>query len=338
MGNPSVADIESALYVEKAVVRMLGMRRTMFVVPAELAPVVQAACTRAIAVQLRRATIQLYEAAAIADDLDNWLRDVENATAAALAKRGEATAQELSSDVPDLKRQVLMSQGKNYEALQGVATRILMQLAADGRIMRGRPRGSWISTQYRWAPIDVWLPGGLAELDTGAARVELIRLWLTAFGPGTLLDLKWWTGWTMGEVKRALEQLDITEVDLDDGSGVVLSDDLEPVAEAESWVALLPALDSTPMGFSERGWFLGGHAPKIFDRSGNIGPTVWCDGRIVGGWAQRKNGTLAYKLLEDIGAAAEREVEQAAHRLACWLGPVRVTPRFRTPLERELSS
>jgi hypothetical protein len=335
-----VADIESALYVEKSLVRMLGMRRTMFVVPAEVAPVVQAACTKAIAVGLRRTMLQLYAAAGIADDLDTWLRDLETATAAAIDELGEASAQELTAKVPELKRQVLLAAGKKYEAMQAVATRILMQLAAEGRIVRGRPRGSWISTQYRWAPIDKWLPGGLPEGDPGSAQVELIRRWLRAFGPGTVVDLKWWSGLTSGEVRRALEQLDVAEVDLDDGPGIVLADDLEPVPERliEPWVALLPALDTTPMGYSDRAWFLGGHAPKIFDRSGNIGPTVWCDGRIVGGWAQRKNGTLAYKLLEDIGSSAEKAVESAAHALSCWLGAVRIIPRFRTPLERELSA
>src|SRR5207248_7965990 len=104
------------------------------------------------------------------------------------------------------------------------------------------------------------------------------------------------------------------------------------------WIALLPGLDPTPMGYVERDWFLGPHAPRIFDRSGNIGPSIWCDGRIVGGWAQRKNGTIAFKLLEDIGAQAEKSVAHAADLLGRWLGSVRVTPRFRTPLERELSA
>jgi hypothetical protein len=76
----------------------------------------------------------------------------------------------------------------------------------------------------------------------------------------------------------------------------------------------------------------------LFDRSGNIGPSVWCEGRIVGGWSQRQNGTLAFKLLEDIGHEAEERVDSAAHALEAWLGPIRVTPRFRTPLERELSA
>jgi hypothetical protein len=118
----------------------------------------------------------------------------------------------------------------------------------------------------------------------------------------------------------------------------VLPDDLEPVAEPAPWVALLPALDPTPMGWSERSWYLGPHAPALFDRSGNIGPTVWCDGRIIGGWAQRPGGEVAYRLLEDVGGQAGREVAAAADRLAGWLGPVRVTPRFRTPLERELAT
>src|SRR5262249_45498969 len=45
--RPSIADIEAALYVERALVRMLGMRRTVFVVPVELAGIVQASSTRA---------------------------------------------------------------------------------------------------------------------------------------------------------------------------------------------------------------------------------------------------------------------------------------------------
>jgi hypothetical protein len=99
----------------------------------------------------------------------------------------------------------------------------------------------------------------------------------------------------------------------------------------------LPAVDPTPMGYAQRDWYLGVHGPKLFDRSGNIGPTIWADGRIVGGWAQRKNGAIAYKLLEDVGSEAERSVDSAAHALGEWLGSVRLTPRFRTPLERELS-
>ena len=58
----------------------------------------------------------------------------------------------------------------------------------------------------------------------------------------------------------------------------------------------------------------------------------------MGGWAQRANGAVVYKLLEDIGREAADRVEDAAGSLETWLGAVHVTPRFRTPLERELSA
>ncbi len=92
------------------------------------------------------------------------------------------------------------------------------------------------------------------------------------------------------------------------------------------------------MGWQERAWYLGEHRASCFDRSGNIGPTVWCDGRIVGVWAQRKaSGEVVVRRLEDVGAEAASAIGAEAARLQDWIGDVRVTPRFRTPLERELS-
>jgi hypothetical protein len=333
---PQVEAIQQAMYEERTLLRVLGMRRTMFVLPVELVPVVQAACTGAIAEQQRRQLVQLLGQAGIADDPAGWLREVEQETMRALAVRGEALAAELSQDVPRLREQLHLAAGKPYEAKVNVSTRVLFLMAADGLIVRGRPRGSWTSSQFRWAVMEKWLPGGVPELPTQAAQVELVRGWLAAFGPGTVADLRWWTGLTAGEVRRALAAVGPVEVELDGSTGLVLPDDLEPVPAPGPWAALLPALDPTAMGWSGRAWYLGEHGPALFDRSGNVGPTVWWQGRIVGGWAQRKDGEIALRLLEDVGADAVAAIQAQADRLRGWFGPVRVTPRFRTPLEREL--
>jgi len=92
------------------------------------------------------------------------------------------------------------------------------------------------------------------------------------------------------------------------------------------------------MGWQSRGWFLGDHAPKLFDRSGNAGPTVWWNGRVVGGWAQRADGDIVWRLFEDVGRDAIRAIERRAEELETWLGDRRFIPRFRTPLERELTN
>ncbi|MDQ4125852.1 MAG: winged helix DNA-binding domain-containing protein, partial [Actinomycetota bacterium] len=78
------------------------------------------------------------------------------------------------------------------------------------------------------------------------------------------------------------------------------------------------------------------HRAALFDRNGNAGPTVWWDGRVVGGWAQHPGGEVVVRLLEDTGVEAAAAVAEEAARLEEWLGDVRVTPRFRTPLEKEL--
>jgi hypothetical protein len=336
MRAPDVAAIEGEIYDERRLVRMLCMRRTVFTVPAELAPVVQAACTNDIARRERRRTLQFLQEAGVGDDA--WLRDVEEATVAALRARGAAFAAELSADEPRLKEKLVLARGTTYEARPAIASRVLLGLAAEGRIVRGRPRGSWISSQFRWSPIESWLPDGIPEMPAETARTELIRRWLAAYGPGTLTDLTWWTGLTLTQVRKALARLDTEEADMDGTPGVVLADDASPVPAPEPWVALLPALDPTVMGWKGREWYLGEHGPALFDRSGNAGPTVWCDGRIVGGWGQRGDGEVVHRLFDDIGAEASAAVMAEAERLTGWLGPIRVTPRFRTPLERELTS
>ena len=330
------AAIEHALYEERSLVRMLGMRRTVFVVPVGLVPVIQAACTDQIAERMRRQLAQAIETSGIAADGASWLKDVGEATVHALAARGTATGAELAQDEPRLRAQIVYATDKSYGGPANVTTRLLTLLSAEGLIVRGRPRGGWTSSQVTWSAAE-----DLARPPAPAARVELARRWLSAFGPALVSDLQWWTGLTAGQVKQALAQLDVTEVDLDGSPGVMLAADVPGLDDAptvEPWGALLPALDPTAMGWRERAWYVGAHTAALFDRSGNIGPTAWWDGRIVGGWAQRKDGEIAVRLLEDVGAEAAAAIAAEAQRLREWIGPgATVTPRFRTPLERDLT-
>ncbi|HST65666.1 MAG TPA: winged helix DNA-binding domain-containing protein [Mycobacteriales bacterium] len=333
-----VPELEKALYDDRVLIRMLGMRRTVFVVPAELAPVVQAACTRTIAARERRKTEQFLVEGGITDDPGPWLASVEAATLAALRARGTALSTELSADVPELAARIVVARGKAYEGSQSVASRLLPLLAADGLLVRGRPRGSWTSGgQYWWSPADDWLPGGFGALPMAEAQVTLARAWLAAFGPAPVADLKWWTGWTLGQARAAVAAVGAVAVDLDGVPGVALPDDLDPTPDPEPYVALLPGLDPTVMGWQDRRWFLGEHAAALFDTNGNAGPTLWWGGRVVGGWAQRKTGEVVLRFLSDVGAEARAAAAAEAERLREWMGDARVVPRFRTPLERELS-
>ena len=167
-----------ALYETGELVRMLGMRRTMFVVPAGLAPVIQASCTDQIAQRMRSGLVRDLAAAGVAPDAGRWLDEVGDATVRALTARGAATGAELARDEPRLRTQLTYAEGKNYGGTVNITTRVLMLLSAERHIARGRPRGGWTSSQYEWTPAVPW-----PAVSAAAARAELARRWLLAFGP-----------------------------------------------------------------------------------------------------------------------------------------------------------
>lgn len=342
-----VADVEQALYDDRSLARILAMRRTMFVVPTEHVALFHAASTRGQVPAQRRVNLRYVTGADVVPagaDPAGWLADVGDRTVAALAARGEAVATEIAQDVPELSIQIPVAQDKPYGGTIGLSTRVLFLLATEGRIVRGRPRGSWLSTQYRWATMTDWFGGrvDVDALDEDGARATLVDRYLRTFGPATLDDVVWWTGWTKTATRRALTAAGVQDVVLDGAPGLAATgDDLDdaPPDRDRHWVALLPALDPTVMGWRHRDVYLDpALRPVLFDRNGNAGPTVWVDGRVVGGWAQRPDGEVAVRLLLDVGRERSRMVEAEAATLTAWLAGTRVTPRFRTPLERDLSA
>ena len=118
-------DLEAALYDDRALLRMLGMRRTMFVVPPDLAAVMQSACTDALLAPERRRLVKMLGEQGIATDPEAWLVDVESRVLSALEGRGEATAVELTEDVPELGTKLMFGAGKKWGGTIGLSTRVL---------------------------------------------------------------------------------------------------------------------------------------------------------------------------------------------------------------------
>jgi hypothetical protein len=344
LNDVPLAAIEHALYEERSLVRIKAMRGTMFVVPAAQLATVMTAYHQSAARERKRLVKTLTEAGTVSGNVETWLESVVQAALEAVHARGEAVGRELSEDVPELRTSFMVAEGKKWGARQNITTWVLNLLSVEGKIVRARPVGTWASGQYRWAVMDDWLPAPTPEPPSpDAARTTLVHRWLRAFGPGTVEDVRWWTGFTLGQVRKAVAAVDTVEVDLDGDVGVVLADDVDPVPPPSPWVALLPPLDPTAMGWKQRAWYLSEQARvELFDRSGNIGPSVWCNGRIVGGWAQQKTdeGTVAYRLFEDIGAELTEQVAEKAASLQDWHGEVRVAPRGRvlSQLERDLAA
>ena len=67
MATPGVEPLQRALYDDRRLVRTLCMRRTMFVLPVPMVPVVQAACTDALVPGERKRTLAMLEQDGVPD-------------------------------------------------------------------------------------------------------------------------------------------------------------------------------------------------------------------------------------------------------------------------------
>ncbi|MCW2758251.1 MAG: hypothetical protein JWO46_1997, partial [Nocardioidaceae bacterium] len=270
----TAADVDRALYDDRTVVRQLAMRRTVFAFPRDLLPAVRGSASARVAAQLAARLAKEVEGMGLASDGVAWVADTCAAVLDEL-RRAPATTTELRSRMPALDLRLEISPDKAYGGSFPVAPRLLSVLAAGGAVVRGRNAAGWKVSRPYWTPVEEWLDPVPEPLDEAAGYAELVSAWLSTFGPGTEADIVWWLGATKGAVRRALTDVGAVEVALEDGSPAWLhADDTDDVDPPRPWAALLPALDPTTMGWKQRDFHLGPHAPHIFDVNGNGGPTA----------------------------------------------------------------
>jgi hypothetical protein len=149
---------------------------------------------------------------------------------------------------------------------------LLGMMAAEFRIVRTNTTGSWRSDRYLYARWKDWFSEtDPSEIDEAAARRELVRRYVAAYGPVDVGDVKWWTGWTKAETLEAVDGIDLAA----EGDAVAALDG----------VRLLPVWDTATVAYHNRtGLYDPGYSPLIYDRFGNATSVVLDSGSVVGQW------------------------------------------------------
>ena len=325
----TVADVDAALYDDRSLVKQLAMRRTLFVFPRDLLPAAWgSASARVAAAERARLAKERREGRGLAEDGEAWL-DRGPGRGRRGSRRSSADRPGGPPAGPELEARLRRSRsGTKYGRHR------LDRTAGAHPARRRGPTSCAAANTGALAAVQAALDADGATgsatyrraLDADDGYAELVRRWLATFGPGTETDIVWWLGSTKTAVRRALADLEAVEVSLDGGgTGWVLPDDLEPRRPTvEPWAALLPVLDPTVMGWKERAFYLGDHAPQLFDTNGNAGTTAWWDGRVVGCWVQDEAGVVEVRLLEKLPRAATAALAVEAERLTAWLDGTRV--------------
>lgn len=330
----TVPEVESLLYEERSLVKQLAMRRTLFAGPRDLLPVLLGGSSARTAGNVRQQVIKDVESHGVTENGTAWVEAGFAAILDRLAGGEHLSAVQLREQLPQVQGTFQVSADKRYGGTFNVAPRLITALGATGAITRGRNGGHWRTSRPQWALTSSWLGDRPEQLPAPLAWAELVRRYLARFGPATETDVVWWLGATKSIVRAAFAAIGAEQVTLDGPeTGWVLPGDTELTPELGEWVALLPVLDSTLMGWKQRDWYLPcEHVRYLFDTNGNGGTTVWHNGRVIGCWVQDDGARVRLVLREEVSSATREALEVEAARVTDFLAGTVISSVYKSAL------
>ena len=183
--------LDEEMYEKKSLYRLRLMRGTLFIVTRNFLPIAYSATIDRTQKRLAgfRKSYKLSE---------KEFEELKDEIIIVLGK-GEKTAIEIRKEL-----------GTNISA--SLFLRLLME---DVPLLRGRPLGTWKGEQFRYS----LLPNNIElRMDKEKAKTLLVEKFLEAFGPATLKDLAWWSGFSKKESRTILEEISVIDV----GDGLLL--------------------------------------------------------------------------------------------------------------------
>ena len=154
-------------------------------------------------------------------------------------------------------------------------------------------------------------------IDVTAARAELIRRYLAAFGPATRADISAWSGMPVRDFAAALETLEPLRRFNDEHGRELLDVSRAPLppADTPAPVRFLPKFDNLLLSFADRTRVLPDDIRKRVINGGDVLQTFLVDGVVAGTW-KVESGRVVLEPLGPIRRTARRELEDEGRRLA----------------------
>jgi hypothetical protein len=158
---------------------------------------------------------------------------------------------------------------------------------------------------------------GVAPCDPAAARVEVVRRYLAAFGPASVADIAQWSGMRVRDIGPALDSLEPLRrfVDEEGRELVDLPRAPLPGADAAAPVRFLPKWDNLLLAHDDRRRVLPDEYRRVVIRkNGDVDQAFLVDGVVAGTWAL-VDGRVDVRPFAPLPRGARREVEDEARRL-----------------------
>lgn len=222
---------------------------------------------------------------------------------------------------------------RTFGAAPRTRQEIFAYLASEHGIERERAETAWYALRIRGrlthAPeAGYWKTTGLTRYVTiahewaqpEAARVELVRRYLGAFGPATRADVSEWSGLRVRDLEPALSALEPLARFLDErGRELVdLPRAPRPSADTPAPVRLMPRFDNLILSHKDRNRVLADEHRRLVIDGGWVKSTFLVDGFVAGTW-EVEDGRIHLEPFSPLPRAAARELKAEVSSLEAWL-------------------
>lgn len=304
--------LDQELYIKRNLIRFGFMRRTLFILTTKLAPIAFQA-TRLSEAQ----TMQLLEGWNIPH---SEYQRVAESVYAALKDGAQPLSTIKQAMTSGLVRTVERQTGKTISRMTNVniTLTVLMQL---GKVFSEKYSDP-IMTRHanRYALIRTVYPNlSLEALNTEEAQIQLVKRYISAYGPVTEQDVAWWTGLGKTKIQTAMTafESEIFPIRIKKHSEdyVMLESDYTTLkkfkAPRKLPVLLLPYEDPYLKGYLLRNRFVSADHEKQVYIGGEAQPTVFVKGKIVGTWNrvfEEPGETITVTLFQRVSRGEKNEI------------------------------
>ena len=229
------------------------------------------------------------------------------------------SARELAAKGPVTQKTALELLEREYGHADSYGRRVFHALRRHAHLLHAPETALWSTRPqavYRLYPEP-------APVDVLAARTEIVRRYLAAFGPASRADIADWSGLRISDFAGALDALEPLRRFRDENGRELLDLPRAPLPGAETPAPprFLPKWDNVLLGHADRRRVISDeHRKGIVAKNGDVAPTFLVDGFVAGIWRVEK-GRVVLEPLVPLSRAARRELDEEAARLEAWLAP-----------------
>ncbi|HID92708.1 MAG TPA: winged helix DNA-binding domain-containing protein [bacterium (Candidatus Stahlbacteria)] len=277
--------LTEALHVKKTLVKVWCMRGTLHIITAKELPIYHQALSKSIL-----------------ENYHNFLKRVGSLISENKKRILQQDILDILEEQPLTKRELMSKLKIRFTSDRDAKialNRTLREMAYMGLVVHAESLGHWYHfKEYKFAKLDRWLPTiDLNSIDEFVAKRQLLLKYLSHYGPASVQDFAYWTGYKVADAQHIFEDVKdkLAEVSVEGKKGNfwLLKEDLEIFDKLDlrekPYVHLLPNFDPLIMGHKDKSHIMKDeYRKRVFLTLGDVAATLLIDGHVCGTWHYKK--------------------------------------------------